>query len=152
MRLSQHSDFAFRLLIAAALKEPEVATVGEVAGAFDLSATHLQKVAQTLAAHGYVQTLRGRAGGVRLARRPHAIRLGDVASLTEPDFQIAPCMPPAETRCPIYEPCVLRGALSRAADAFIAELNRWTLADLIRPKKPLLTALSFDARQLPGQR
>lgn len=147
MRLSQHSDFAFRLLISAALKDPGVTTVSEVAGAFDISAAHLQKVAQTLAAHGYVETIRGRSGGVRLARRPETIRLGEVAALTEPDFQIASCMAPTEAACPIYQRCVLRDALSSAADAFIAELNRWTLADLIPAKKPLLTALGLDGRQ-----
>ena len=142
MRLSQHSDFAFRPLITAALRDPTVTTVGDVAGAFDISGAHLHKVAQTLAAQGYLTTIRGRSGGLRLAQRPQAIRLGDVAALTEPDFQIAPCMPPTQTRCPIYRHCVLRDVLSRAAEAFLAELNRWTLADLIQEKKFLLTALS----------
>src|SRR5215469_14018503 len=100
MRLSQHSDFAFRLLITAALRDPTVTTVGDVAGAFDISGAHLHKVAQTLAAEGYLTTIRGRSGGLRLGRRPQAIRLGDVAALTEPDFQIAPCMPPTEARWP----------------------------------------------------
>jgi Rrf2 family nitric oxide-sensitive transcriptional repressor len=142
MRLSQHSDFAFRLLITAALRDPAVTTVGEVAGAFDISVTHLQKVTQTLAAQGYVTTIRGRSGGVRLARPPQEIRLGDLAALTEPDFQIAPCMPPSEAQCPIHQHCVLRDALSKAADAFLSELNRWTLADLVREKKPLLKAIT----------
>src|SRR5689334_2616684 len=67
MRLSQHSDYAFRLLTFVALRDPDSATVGEIAAAFDLSLAHLHKVAQTLAAHGYLDTIRGRAGGVRLA-------------------------------------------------------------------------------------
>jgi Rrf2 family nitric oxide-sensitive transcriptional repressor len=146
MRLSQHSDYAFRLLIYVAVREPALATVAEIAARFELSATHLQKVVQTLAAHGYVDTTRGRSGGVRLARSPHSIRLGDVAAITEPDFQIAPCMPPGEAECLIYRPCVLRTALARASDAFLAELNAWTLADLIREKKQLLTALHLDRR------
>jgi len=141
MRLSQHSDYAFRMLIHAGLRAPSLTTVNEVASAFDLSLAHLQKVAQTLAAHGYLETVRGRSGGVRLARTPEQIRLGRVAAITEPDFQIAPCMPPSEIHCPIYEPCVLRNALSKAAEAFLAELDRWTLADLIRKRKPLLVAL-----------
>lgn len=69
--------------------------------------------------------------------------MGDVARATEPDFQIAPCMAPTGAECPIYETCVLREALSSAAEAFLAELNRWTLADLVREKKPLLTALNL---------
>lgn len=141
MRLAQHSDYAFRMLIHAALKDPARVTVSEVAQAYSLSSAHLQKVAQTLAAHGYLQTIRGRSGGLRLAQSPDAIRLGQVATITEPDFQIAPCMSPSDGDCPIYEPCVLRTALTNASQAFLDELNKWTLADLIRKRKPLLVAL-----------
>ncbi|HWC00029.1 MAG TPA: Rrf2 family transcriptional regulator [Bryobacteraceae bacterium] len=141
MRLSQHSDYAFRMLIHAALRAPELTTAGEVASDFGLSLAHLQKVAQTLAAHGYLQTVRGRSGGLRLARAPERIRLGRVAAVTEPDFQIAPCMSPSEENCPIYEPCALRTALSQAAEAFLAELDKWTLADLLKKRKPLLLAI-----------
>lgn len=141
MRLTQHTDYAFRMLIHAALRAPALTTVGEVAHDFRLSAAHLNKVAQTLAAHEYLQTVRGRAGGLRLVREPGLIRLGQVAKITEPDFQIAPCMT-ADGNCPIYEPCILRGALSQAAGAFLAELDKWTLADLIKRRRPLLTAIT----------
>ena len=125
----------------AALRAPALTTVGEIAHEFRLPATHLNKVAQTLAAHGYLQTVRGRSGGLRLLQDPKLIRLGAVAMVTEPDFHIASCMSPGGANCPIYQPCVLRGALSNAADAFIAELNRWTLADLIAKPAPLLLAI-----------
>lgn len=141
MRLSKHSDYAFRMLIHAALRAPSLTTIGEIASDFDLSAAHLNKVAQTLAAHGYLQTVRGRSGGLRLARDPASIRLGQVASISEPDFQIAPCMSPSGEHCPIYKACVLRDALSQATDAFIAALDRWTLADLIAERRPLLISL-----------
>jgi Rrf2 family nitric oxide-sensitive transcriptional repressor len=144
VRLTQHTDYAYRMLIHAALRAPALTTVGEVAEDFHLSATHMNKVAQTLAAHGYLQTVRGRSGGLRLLREPQLIRLGQVARATEPDFQIAPCMAP-DGDCPIYEPCVLRGALSEAADAFIAELDKWTLADLVKRKKTLLTVITISS-------
>lgn len=146
MRLSQHTDYAFRMLIHAALRAPELTTVGEVASDFDLSTTHLQKVAQTLAAHDYLQTVRGRSGGLRLARSPELIRLGQVAAVTEPDFRIAPCMSSTADGCPIYTPCLLRTVLSRSAEAFLAELDKWTLADLVKPRKPLLQALALNIR------
>ena len=152
MRLSRHSDYAFRMLIHAALRAPALTTVGEIAQDFGLSATHLNKVAQTLAAHGYLQTVRGRAGGLRLLRSPETIRLGQVATVTEPDFQVAPCMSPGEHRCPIYEPCVLRGALSNAAAAFIAELDRWTLEDLIAKRKPLLLSIGHGRPDAMAER
>lgn len=141
MRLTRHTDYAFRLLIHAAMNAPALTTVGEVARDFHLSATHLNKVAQTLAAHGFLATLRGRSGGLRLAQEPASIRLGQVALTTEPDFQIAPCMAP-DGNCPIYDPCVLKGVLSDAAGAFIAELDKFTLADLVKPKRRLLTAIA----------
>jgi Rrf2 family transcriptional regulator, nitric oxide-sensitive transcriptional repressor len=141
LRLSLHSDYAFRMLIHAALRAPALTTVGEIAHDFGLSAAHLNKVAQTLAAHGYLQTVRGRSGGLRLLQDPKSIRLGEVATLTEPDFAIAPCMAPTGGNCPIYEPCILRGALSQAADAFVAELDRWTLADLITNRGALLVSI-----------
>lgn len=144
MRLTQHTDYAFRMLIHAALRAPALTTVGEVAEAFGLSAAHLNKVAQTLAAHQYLETVRGRSGGLRLRQEPDSIRLGQVARVTEPDFQIAPCMA-LDRNCPIYEACVLRGALSQAADAFLAELDKWTLADLIKRRKPLLMAIATRA-------
>ncbi len=141
MRLSQHSDYAFRMLIHAALRAPALTTVNDVARDFSLSVAHLQKVAQTLAAHDFLETVRGRSGGLRLAKLPEQIRLGRVAAVTEPDFQIAPCMSPGNNHCPIYEPCVLRTALSRAAEAFLEELDKWTLSDLIKKRRPLLLKL-----------
>ncbi|MDE3198813.1 MAG: Rrf2 family transcriptional regulator [Acidobacteriota bacterium] len=140
MRLSQHSDYALRMLIHAALRAPEITTVSEIADEFRLSHAHLQKVAQTLAAHGYIETIRGRSGGIRLARAPDSIHIGRVIAVTEPDFQLAPCMGDRDD-CPIYDPCTLRLALARATDAFLAELDTWTLTDLIRKRKPLLVAL-----------
>lgn len=140
MRLTQHTDYAYRMLIHAAVHAPELTTVGAVAQDFGLSATHLNKVAQTLAAHGYLQTVRGRSGGLRLAREPKSIRLGQVARVTEPDFQIVPCMAP-DGDCPIYDPCVLKNVLAKALNGFIAELDKWTLADLVKERKPLLIAI-----------
>jgi Rrf2 family transcriptional regulator, nitric oxide-sensitive transcriptional repressor len=141
VRLTQHTDYAYRMLIHVALRAPALTTVGDVASAFRLSAAHLNKVAQTLAAHNYLETVRGRSGGLRLLRKPESIRLGQVAKVTEPDFQIAPCMA-SDGDCPIYQPCVLRAALSQAADAFLAELDKWSLADLIKRQSPLLTAIA----------
>ena len=103
--------------------------------------THLNKVAQTLAETGYLQTVRGRFGGLRLARPAEAIRLGQVVLATEPDFQIAPCMSPTNAECPIYGPCVLREALDQATQAFVRELDRWTLSDLVKHRRKLLTAI-----------
>jgi Rrf2 family nitric oxide-sensitive transcriptional repressor len=129
------------MLMHTALQMPALTTVNQVAQAFNLSAAHLNKVAQTLAEHGYLQTVRGRSGGLRLARAPELIHLGEVVRVTEPDLQIAPCMPPNHENCPIYEDCVLKSALGHAVEAFLAELDKWTLADLVKRRKPLLLAI-----------
>lgn len=138
------------MLIHAALRAPALTTVGEVAADFGLSAPHLNKVAQTLAAHNYLETIRGRSGGLALRKEPASIRLGQVARITEPDFQMAPCMasgaPCSVTPCPIYDPCVLRNVLAQATNAFLLELDKWTLADLVKRRKPLLVALGFENR------
>ncbi len=142
MRLTQHTDYAFRMLMHAALRAPALITVREVAQTFELSAAHLTKVAQTLAQHGFLQTVRGRSGGMRLLRDAELIRLGDVARVTEPDFQIVPCMGPQHGSCALLGTCELRGVLAQASDAFVAELDKWTLADMVRKRRPMLIALS----------
>src|SRR5690348_13623630 len=105
------------MLIQAALRAPSLITIREVANAFDLSAPHLNKVAQTLAAHGLLQTVRGRSGGLRLLREPGTIRLGEVVRVTEPDFQLAPCMAKAGQTCTIERCCDLRHVLEQATQA-----------------------------------
>lgn len=142
MRLTQHTDYALRMLMHAALRAPSLITVREVAQAFDLSAPHLNKVAQTLAEHGLLQTVRGRSGGLRLLRDPESLRLGEVVRVTEPDFQLAPCMDGERgDRCTIQRCCALRNVLDRATDAFLSELDRWTLADMMTRKAPMLIAI-----------
>ena len=152
MRLTQHTDYALRMLIHAALRTPSLITVGEVAHAFDLSAPHLNKVAQTLAEHGFLQTVRGRSGGLRLHRDPGTIRLGDVVRVTEPDFQLAPCMGAPAQPCTIQRCCDLRHVLDRAMDAFLAELDRWTLADMVARRGPMLIAISRTRSAMTSSR
>ena len=146
MRLTQHTDYALRMLMQAALRAPSLITVSEVALTFDLSAPHLNKVAQTLAEHGLVQTVRGRRGGLRLLREPDTIRLGEVVRVTEPDFQLAPCMAADGHPCTIHRCCDLRHVLERATNAFLAELDRWTLADMVMRRKPMLIAITRGER------
>jgi len=124
------------------LNRNRLSTITEIAQHFRISKSHLMKVVSNLAQLGYLETVRGRSGGLRLARPAEQIRIGDVISVTEPDFQLAPCMLPSDDFCPIYKPCVLRHVLDDANGAFLAELNKWTLADLTKPRKPMLVALT----------
>jgi Rrf2 family nitric oxide-sensitive transcriptional repressor len=101
------------------------------------------KVAHQLSLAGYIETVRGRRGGLRLARPAEAISLGEVVRKTEPDMAIVMCFEPINAHCAIRPSCVLRRALQKAYLAFVEVLDGYTLADLVKPKAPLRTLLSI---------
>ena len=143
MRLTVYTDFSLRVLMFLALRGDELATIAEIARAYGVSKNHLMKVAYQLGLAGYVETVRGKGGGLRLARQPQDIVLGEVVRRTEPDMSLVPCFAPDDVSCAIFPSCALRGALSGARDAFLAALDRYTLADLVRPRAPLGKLLSI---------
>ena len=143
MRLTVYTDFSLRVLMFLALKDDALATVAEIAGAYGISKNHLMKVAYQLGQAGYVDTVRGKGGGLRLARRPQDIVLGEVVRRTEPDMALVPCFHPISASCVIFPNCRLREALSGARDAFLSALDRHTLADLVRARAPLRKSLSI---------
>lgn len=144
MRLTVYSDYSLRLLMYLALQPERLATIAEVSSAYGISRAHLMKVAHQLGQMGFVGTVRGKGGGLRLAREPAKIGLGDVVRHTEPDFALAPCLNPGDGSCVILPACVLRHAIEQARDAFLAVLDRYTLADLVRPRAPLRGLLQID--------
>ena len=129
MRLTTFSDYALRTLMYLALHPDRPVTIAEVAAAFGVSTNHLMKVVQLLAANGAITTLRGKHGGLRLARPAAQITLGVIIRRTEPDFVMAPCFEP-EGACVIHPGCRLVGVLDKALAAFMAVLDATTLADL----------------------
>ncbi len=131
MRLTLYTDYSLRMLMYLAVKGGSLATIAEVAGAYSISKAHLNKVAHQLGLAGYVETVRGKGGGLRLARPPEEIGLGDVVRRVEPDTALAPCFEPVHAPCPIVPACGLRGALYEARQAFLAVLDRYSLADLV---------------------
>jgi Rrf2 family transcriptional regulator, nitric oxide-sensitive transcriptional repressor len=143
MRLTVYSDYALRLLMYLAVKEDELATIAEIAEAYGISKNHLTKVAHELGLAGYVETVRGRGGGLRLARAREQISLGEVVRHTEPDMALVPCFAPVNDDCAIERCCVLRKALQRAGNAFLAVLDGYTLADLTRPRTALRSMLAI---------
>jgi Rrf2 family nitric oxide-sensitive transcriptional repressor len=143
MRLTTFSDYTLRTLIYLGLRPNALCTIDEIADAYAISANHLMKVVQQAAQAHEVQTVRGQGGGIRLVRAPEAINIGTVLRRTEPDLHIAPCFA-SGTACCIQPACVLQGALGDALAAFMAVLDKLTLADLIRPKRPLSALLHLD--------
>jgi Rrf2 family nitric oxide-sensitive transcriptional repressor len=130
MRLTSYSDYSLRLLMYVALKKNTLVTIQDVADAYGISKNHLMKVAFDLGRHGLLETVRGRGGGLRLARPPERIGLGDVLRLTEEDFKIVECFDPSASTCVISGSCRLRGILGEALKAWLAVMDRYTLADL----------------------
>ncbi len=130
MRLTKHTDFALRVLIYAAANSDRLVTIDEtVVACGGLSRGHVMKVIATLGRAGFIAGQRGRAGGFRLARTPEAIRLGDVLRNTEPDFALVECMGPTPD-CVILPACRLPRIMGSARDAFLAEFDRHSLADI----------------------
>lgn len=137
MQLTRFSDFAFRALIyLATLPKEELTSISEVTSAYGVSRNHMVKVVNRLSHAGFVTTVRGKNGGIRLARSPDDIRLGDVVRTLEP-LDLIDCSNPV---CHIGPACRLRGVLSEATNAFLASLDRYTLADMLRDN-PQLTDL-----------
>jgi Rrf2 family nitric oxide-sensitive transcriptional repressor len=130
MRLTFYSDYSLRLLMYAAVRTDRLVTIQEVATVYGISRNHLMKVAFQLGRHGILETVRGRNGGLRLARKPEKIGLGEVVRLTEEDFHMVECFDAATNSCAITKSCRLRAILAKATDAYLAVLDEYTLADL----------------------
>lgn len=145
MRLTLHTDYALRLLMHLAVTPDRLATISEVAEAFAISRNHLVKVAHGLGQAGFIETLRGRGGGLRLARAPQDIVVGDVVRVMEEDFRIVECFDPAANTCRISPACRLKGLLGNALDAWLAVLDEATLADLVARPAPLRRLLALTA-------
>jgi Rrf2 family transcriptional regulator, nitric oxide-sensitive transcriptional repressor len=145
MRMTLHTDYALRMLIYMAARPDGPCTVNDVAEAYGLSRNHLLKVAQTLRDLGIVETSRGRAGGVRLAKAPETIGIGALVRATETEFSLAACMQAESDACCAISPaCRLKGMLHEALAAFLAVLDKYTLADIVRNRAQLGPLLGLE--------
>lgn len=140
MRLTLHTDYAFRILMALARDPERIVSVDELARDFAVSKNHLMKVAQNLSAGGFAVPVRGRKGGLRLARPAVEINLRAVAEHMEPDFNIAECF--GGGHCAFLPNCRLKGLLGQARLAFLQTLGGKSLADIAAT--PAMAALQPD--------
>jgi Rrf2 family nitric oxide-sensitive transcriptional repressor len=137
MQLTRYTDYSLRVLIYLAVHQEELATIEEIAKAYGISRAHLTKIVHQLGLAGYVETVRGRGGGLRLAQPPENIRIGEVVRHTE-TMPLVECFDPKTSHCRIEPVCDLRAALKDALGAFLRTLDGYTLADLVvRRRKPL---------------
>lgn len=149
MRLTVYTDYALRVLMYLAVHTGPLPTIAQIAGSYRISRTHLMKVAHELGLAGYIETVRGKKGGLRLALPPADIRLGDVVRRTEPDFALVPCFQSTEAVCVLSTDCRLRSVLHQAQAAFLEVLDRHTLADLVA-NRTILAGLLDWADVNPG--
>lgn len=131
MQLTRHTDYALRLLMYLTDKGDERTSIADVAEAQMISRTHLMKIANELVHRGFLKASRGRGGGISLARAPEDINLGEVVRSTEPNCGLVDC-----TGCRLARRCNLPSIFDQAENAFHAVLDRYTLAQLVRERRP----------------
>jgi Rrf2 family nitric oxide-sensitive transcriptional repressor len=141
MRLTTYSDYTLRVLIYLGVHDPQQATVAQIAHAYGISRNHLMKVVHHLAQSGYIDTTRGKGGGMRLGLAPEKINIGEVVRGTEDKRTLVECFDPDSSTCRIESACVLRGVLGQALEAFFRALDGYTLADLLATKPRLAKIL-----------
>ncbi|MGE0802145.1 MAG: Rrf2 family transcriptional regulator [Lautropia sp.] len=135
MRLTTMTDYALRLLMYVGQHPERLCTIAEIAQAHRISEAHLMKVTHRLGRRGWIETLRGKGGGMRLAFAPRDINLGEVVRSVEPDFVVVECFA-GGSRCALTGQCRLTGVLDGALRAFMAHLDGRTLADLLPAAGP----------------
>lgn len=131
MRLTTFSDYTIRALIYMGIFPDRMITVGELATNYGVSRNHLNKVVHYLGQQGYVETTRGKGGGIRLAVAPENINIGTLVRDTEKNSALVECFSPASCECRLVPACRLTGILRQAQESFYTVLDQYTVADLI---------------------
>jgi len=131
MQLTLYTDYSLRVLVYLGLKDEGLSTITEISDNYEISRNHLVKVVHNLSNNGFIHTVRGKGGGMRLAFTPDQINIGSVVRATENNFNIVECFDPENSSCPITSVCALKGALKEASRNFISVLDRYTLADVL---------------------
>lgn len=137
MRLTNFSDYSIRVLIYVTIHQNKLVNIKEIAEAYGISKNHLMKITYELGKLGYIETIRGRNGGIRLAMKPSEINIGQLLRKTEEDFNIVECFSNDHNSCPITPVCALKGAFNQALNAFLQVLDHYTIDDLTQNRSSL---------------
>lgn len=144
MRLTVYTDYSLRVLIYLGLRDrDELSTIQEIADNYNISKNHLMKVTYELGKLGLIETVRGRGGGIRLAKEPETIVIGEVVRQTEEDFHLVECFNPESNLCALSPECKLKFALHEALQAYLKVLDQYTLADVIVTKDTMRQLLGI---------
>lgn len=145
MHLTQHTDYALRVLIYLAVNADRLVTIAEVSERFGISRSHLMKIANHLVRDGFVEGLRGKGGGLRLAHAPEAVNVGAVVRSMERGMALVECFGTG-SQCLLTPDCRLKGVLGRALEAFLQTLDKVSLAELVdTPQREVLHVLRRSA-------
>ena len=144
MKLTAFTDYSLRTLMYLAIHPKRLCTTKEIAEQFQVSQNHMVKVAYQLAKSGYVETQKGKNGGMKLARSPAQINIGEAVRNLEPDFHLVECFNQAENKCRITSACKFKSVLFDAQEAFLKTLDAFSLAQITENDVELLTALAVD--------
>ncbi|WP_042346903.1 Rrf2 family transcriptional regulator [Bacillus massiliigorillae] len=134
MRLTSYTDYSIRVLLYLNIHDNQLSTIQDIAEAYGISKNHLMKIIYNLGKLGYIETIRGRNGGIRLAKSPSEINIGKLVRETEEDFNIVECFSKDHNTCPITSICTLKGVLNQAMFAFLKVLDDYTLEDIAKNK------------------
>ena len=144
VRLTVYTDYSLRTLLYLALRDADyLATIQEIADTYNISKNHLMKVTYELGKLGYIETIRGRGGGIRIEMDPSSITIGQVVRQTEDDFNIVECFNHEQNLCIISPACKLKHILYDAMQAYLNVLDQYTLADIAQNKDELLELLKL---------
>ncbi|MEW6341494.1 MAG: Rrf2 family transcriptional regulator [Pseudomonadota bacterium] len=148
MRLTDYTDYSLRVMLYLAVRGKSLSTIQDISDAYGISKNHLMKVVQRLGELGWVETVRGRNGGLRLFEHSGTLTVGEVVRATETDFALVGCFPDergTHRHCVIESQCRLKGVLEVARHAFLSELDRHTIGELAEPAGPLAALLGMRA-------
>ena len=145
MQLTHYTDYSLRVLVYLSLKPGICVTITEIADYYKISRNHLVKVVNHLANAGYINTTRGKGGGLRLAHAPVDICIGDVVRKMEPNFNIVECFNPAGQYCEVEPLCALKKTLGEAISSFLGVLDQYTLADAVHKNHDKELTINFHS-------
>lgn len=146
MQLTRYTDYSLRVLIYLSLHQDKTVTIDEINEYYQISRNHLMKVVHDLSLKGFINTSRGKHGGMRLAREPDQIVIGDVVRQMEPHFNIVECFSEDHGPCRVVPVCSLKAVLDDALEQFLVHLDGFTLADATFPNTNLNVIAKLSKR------